>query len=310
MARRPAQFNYDQLYWYFAREEHRLEWSTLEWDSEDPLTNYWTTSVETECGIDLRRPPLFRERTYCQAPLNSVKFARTGGDGIHYSFLVLDGHWSELSPVILTYPWRDPDCRNFVVANDLTEFLRLGIRRGYFALWAAVPNERGVAHDPAYLRELESGEFPEDIEPGERKALKRLARRFRLDPLDGVAERLAELRRRYQPLLQIPPDRREIDILEATRRALRPGDAVLWIRRFGERGYPLVRAKILAVSARHVTIAAQFPDDPEGHVVIRKVGLGRLRKQQPVLPSDFLPPLIARKAQAPVTPPAGRRGRR
>jgi hypothetical protein len=59
-------------------------------------------------------------------------FAGTGGDGVHFNFLVPDGWIRENPPVIVTIP--DMGGLNFVVGDNLHDFLCLGAYRGYFAL--------------------------------------------------------------------------------------------------------------------------------------------------------------------------------
>jgi hypothetical protein len=279
-SRRPQpRVTYDTLYWFFIHKLGRAESSLFEYGPED-LDGRWITVVDTGCGMFLRRPPLYRECVYRRAPLNSVKFGNTGMDGIHYSFLVLDGHWSEFSPVVMTNPCCLP--RNVVVAADLTEFLRLGIRTGYFAIPYHLPDEEGDFTDPATVAPLESEEFAEWVEPDMAAALQRLARQFRLQPLEGTARRLAELQHQYQPLIQRPSERRLggnwEEIRERAQARLRPGDAVIWEKKAGRGSYP-VKARVLAVTATRVTIAAEDPDGTGAGIVTRHVEATSLRLQ-------------------------------
>ena len=80
--------------------------------------------------------PTLENCGYWCTPKNSLTFASTGGEGVHFSFLVQDGKVTESSPVILTVPANafEPDGANFVVAEDLRNCLRFGFHRGYFAL--------------------------------------------------------------------------------------------------------------------------------------------------------------------------------
>ncbi len=274
---------YDDLFWFFARElgGDESSWSLLDRDNG---VLRWETYLETHCGIFLLRPPLHRECVYRRAPLNSVEFARTGGDGIHYSFLVLDGHWSELSPVVVTIPGicgGGPS--NVVLAADLTEFLRLGIRTGYFAL-ANLVNEDGTIIDPAGIADQEAEGFAEWVEPETEAALRQLAKRYGLKPLTGVAERLAKLQRRYQPMIRQPPPRERASTEDTSRERLlarfRPGDAVIWAKPVGG-GFALpVRATVLAVTAKRVTIAAEDPDEMGAGVITRHVSPGSLQPME------------------------------
>ena len=55
-------------------------------------------------------------------------FAATGGDGVHFSLLLLDGELSPQSPVVMTVP---PVEMSIVLGADVDEFFGLGISRGY-----------------------------------------------------------------------------------------------------------------------------------------------------------------------------------
>lgn len=279
--RRPVRVSYDDLYLHFIHEPGAWEASRIEYDLEQWAV-HWTTIAETNCGMYLHRPPLHRECAYRRAPLNSVEFAHTGGDGLHYSFLVLDGHWSELSPVVVTIPGLiagGPS--NVVLGENLTEFLRLGIRTGYSALHWLV-DEDGRVRDGAHIEAQEAQEFAEWVEPEMATTLRRLADRYGLEPLEGVAERLAELQHRYQPLLRRPPERHreeEEALMERLRGQFRPGDEVIWAKSIGGGWSVPVRAKVVAVTAKRVTIAAEDPDDTGAGVVIRHVSPTSLQHQ-------------------------------
>ena len=63
-------------------------------------------------------------------PLNCRTFAGTGGDGHHFSFLVINGAITESSPIVSTAPdsYGNPSA---VIADSLHQFLRLGCVSGY-----------------------------------------------------------------------------------------------------------------------------------------------------------------------------------
>jgi hypothetical protein len=75
---------------------------------------------------------LDESRYECYTPANCITFAHTGGEGVHFSFLCRDGAVEAESPIVITNPgaWGN----NFVVGEDLFDFLCLGCHRGYFAL--------------------------------------------------------------------------------------------------------------------------------------------------------------------------------
>ena len=82
-------------------------------------------------GLILRRP-IERER-YEATPVNSLAFATTGGDGVHFSLMHLEGELGDLSPVVMTVPMNFGQ-ENLIVGSDMKEFLCLGCRVGYFFL--------------------------------------------------------------------------------------------------------------------------------------------------------------------------------
>lgn len=65
-------------------------------------------------------------------PANCVTFAHTGGEGVHFSFLLDDGAVNERCPVVVTCPCLSGG--TYVVGEGLHEFLCLGHYRGYFGL--------------------------------------------------------------------------------------------------------------------------------------------------------------------------------
>jgi hypothetical protein len=94
---------------------------------------YQSFEPDGDEAIGLLLYPELRREGYDATPESALTFARTGGDGVHYSFLTA-GRSDPLSwPVVMTVPmqWDDP---NIVVGIDLREFLALGLRIGYFVL--------------------------------------------------------------------------------------------------------------------------------------------------------------------------------
>jgi hypothetical protein len=71
---------------------------------------------------------------YDSTPLNAKIFALTGGDGVHYSILELS---DSIQPVIMTVPMAYGDSMskyNWILGENLTEFLSLGYYNGWFSL--------------------------------------------------------------------------------------------------------------------------------------------------------------------------------
>lgn len=136
------------------------------------------------------------------APANVLRFAGTGGDGVHFGLLLLDGVLSEDSPVVMTVPMAMEDNTNFIVGANLSDFLALGSRRGYFFL-------EQLAYKPDWLlNELADTEFGEDVSDEERELLTAIGDAFGLRPWGGqVANRLDWLKKEFFPLLALPPAR-------------------------------------------------------------------------------------------------------
>ena len=148
----------------------------------------WTTPNLIAVGLGLCQPA--KSGGYYCSPENSRMFAWTGGDGIHYSFVVLPHLPIKEGPVVATYP-ADPDTNNVVVGESLFEFLCLGCRCGY----EMVPYGNGMppysdAHGATDDREVAFARFQQQI-------LDFLVHRLDLKPWVDEPRRLDELRRRY-----------------------------------------------------------------------------------------------------------------
>lgn len=146
-------------------------------------------------GLILQIPPK-REDYWC-TPLNALTFARTGGDGTHYSLLSLPRVSRVEQPIVMTVPMSDEP--NVVVGANLRDFLALGCRFGYFALEQLVYDRRET------IALLKLREFDAERSPSEIRMLKRLAKTFDLRPWSDPKRHLADLRVRYLSKLALPP---------------------------------------------------------------------------------------------------------
>ena len=82
------------------------------------------------CGLEPVRP-LVHDGYFC-TPKNTLTFATTGGNGVHFG-IITDTNSNETSgPIVMTVPMADT--KNVVVAEDLNEFFSLGYYVGWFAL--------------------------------------------------------------------------------------------------------------------------------------------------------------------------------
>jgi hypothetical protein len=146
-------------------------------------------------GLILQIPPK-REDYWC-TPLNALTFARTGGDGTHYSLVSVSTSRRSDQVVVMTVPMSDTP--NVIVGENLRDFLALGSRFGYFAL-------EGLVHEPdETIAALRRRKYDEEWTAREIGMLKLIERTFRLKPWTDPRKRLAELERRFYAKLKLPP---------------------------------------------------------------------------------------------------------
>jgi len=140
--------------------------------------------------------------SFC-TPLNCRTFASTGGDGVHFSFLIQNDRIDDLSPVAMTQPANCGECT--ILGEHLYDFLCLGMWTGWFVL----------EYIPQNLESCICAERPSiSGDPGTRDYEREKATRAMLD---FVIDRLGlkpwasavhydELQYKYAHLLQRPPD--------------------------------------------------------------------------------------------------------
>jgi hypothetical protein len=154
----------------------------------------------------------FRYGTF--TPGNCHTFAHTGGNGVHFSFLTLKGRVDEQCPVVVTNPAAGG--LNFVVGENLHDFLGLGCHRGYFALeQLAYHYDLTIrVYTDANWRATDSWHYSVgyDYRPGESRLregrqalLDLLIEHFQLKPWNDPV-RFKELERRYTGLLAEPTE--------------------------------------------------------------------------------------------------------
>ena len=147
-------------------------------------------------GLILQIPP--KSEGYWCTPRNSLTFARTGGGGTHYSVMSLGGVARAEKPIIMTVPMSDDP--NVVVGENLRDFLALGCRYGYFGL-------EGLVHQPEEtLAALARGEFDSEVGEDDVGLLRHLSDTFGLRPWANPSKRLAELKKKYHPQLEVPSE--------------------------------------------------------------------------------------------------------
>ena len=126
---------------------------------------------------------------YWCTPRNSITFASTGGDGVHYGLLDIGGGITDGSPVVMTVPMCDTP--NTIVGESLLDFLSLGCRQGYFTL------EQLIYQRERQLAALDTGDFDPDSTKEERDMLESISHRFDLLPWPEHCGRVEELQGRF-----------------------------------------------------------------------------------------------------------------
>jgi len=130
-------------------------------------------------------------------PTNSLTFAVTGGDGVHFGIVETNGEFTDFSPIVMTVPMCDTP--NTIVGANLREFLALGCKFGYFAL------EQLIYAREETLRELALARFDPEADKKERALLQELISTFALAPWANPTHRLAELTSMFASALRLPP---------------------------------------------------------------------------------------------------------
>jgi len=135
-----------------------------------------------------RTTELKRGDSHC-TPRNSVAFAWSGGDGEHYSLIVREGRVNADSPVILTAPANSGD-ENHLLAESFQNFLRLGIRRGFFGLSQFAYNPKAALAVYGNPEEHPAGNaLPASAdEDRQRQVLAFIAESLKLEPLTYTPE--------------------------------------------------------------------------------------------------------------------------
>ena len=146
------------------------------------------TADEAAESVGLLLEPVPERWSYEATPRNSLTFASTGGDGVHYGVLTDAGR---PGPVVMTVPM-NVDRPNLVVGADLRDFLSLGCHFGYFAL------EQLVYDFEKTVRDIEAASTgPQDHE--EAAVLAALRERLSLQVPADVHAHLDELQTRFGP---------------------------------------------------------------------------------------------------------------
>ena len=138
---------------------------------------------------------------YDSSPINTKVFARTGGDGVHYSILEIS---ENIQPVVMTVPMNFGDSMNdynVIIGENLNEFLSIGYYNGWF------PIEQ-LCYDNYWAVDFYSKENMDDDyqKDGDYQFVKKLREKLKYNhiPLDN--NRLKELKAKYFKELKFNQD--------------------------------------------------------------------------------------------------------
>ncbi len=160
----------------------------------------WLDAIE----IKLAKPADLENGGYYCTPTNTLKFASTGTDGEHFSFLLCNDEITSESPVILTTPCNYDGILNVVVAKDFSTFLCLGLRYGYIALgeFAYSPKEAIQIYTNAYWQPTEAHhQSIYALNEQQQKILAFIAHALNLQPYIYAVDEFTALQNRCMPLL-------------------------------------------------------------------------------------------------------------
>jgi hypothetical protein len=181
-------------------------WSIADKEAENTKREF--PLVFDPIGLMLFRP--LKEKYYDSTPVNSFSFAQTGGDGVHFSLVVLEGRVSEDSPVVMTVPMNYGKV-NLIVGENLIEFLSLGGQLGYFFLEQLIYNEEKTIEWLLHPKEFiskeygtdPSGPFPPESFREQERLLSLLREAFELKPWSRLKSHLDELQNRFMGMLEL-----------------------------------------------------------------------------------------------------------
>ncbi len=161
-------------------------------------------SIDTGCGIWLHHTPWENYGYWC-TPTNSLAFATSGGDGVHFSFLTLEGLVPEKSPVVMTCPATGGFADNIILAENFRGFLSTGLRTGFFAL-----NEIGHGPEKFFSKYPQPDEYAIWLAKEQKSKLAQLQKRFGLEPWINVKETIVALQERYWSLMNFSEEYTEL----------------------------------------------------------------------------------------------------
>lgn len=135
---------------------------------------------------------------YDFTPLNVKTFASTWWDWVHFSFLEIDGKYSDNNPVVMTVPMNYFEDSNIIVWENLYDFLSLGINYSYFWL------EQLTYNFDITIKEIESWKYCDFENSWNSKILENFAKDFKIKKWTewSIHTKLNDLKEKYYSLLK------------------------------------------------------------------------------------------------------------
>lgn len=136
---------------------------------------------------------------YDSTPLNALTFAITWWDGVHFSFIEVNGECSEKSPIVMTVPMGLLGQENMIIWENLYDFLALWIKFWYFWL------EQLHYNLQSSIKKIEVWEYFDSEFSWESENLKRFSHEFDIAEWEKglVKTKLWELKIKYYWLLEL-----------------------------------------------------------------------------------------------------------
>ncbi len=164
------------------------------WRIDDQIKATWGKKLYQHidyCGLEPVRP--LQHHGYFCTPTNSLTFAATGGDGVHFGIVTSSKQKEAVGPVVMTVPMADT--KNVVVAENLEEFFSLGYYAGWFALEEIVYDLEGIIE---YYAKPDA-----ELTKQQTAFLEMIRKELPIQHIPLMKVRLNELEKAYLPLLKI-----------------------------------------------------------------------------------------------------------
>ncbi|MBK7304423.1 MAG: hypothetical protein IPP06_16665 [Saprospiraceae bacterium] len=138
---------------------------------------------------------------YNCSPLNTTVFARTGGDGVHYSILELS---EKAQPIVMTVPMnfsKSINDYNIIISENLNEFLSIGFYNGWFPIEQLCYDNQWAIN--FYAKENSEEDYQKNADI---IFVKKLRNIFGINHIPLNNDRLKELEDKYFHYLQFNSD--------------------------------------------------------------------------------------------------------